>query len=424
MTHVMDKPLQLPWWKKPQLTPAYIAGGVILGLAVLTILFWSTRERSFRTPLNNVTISTVSEGVFHDFVPLHGLVVPKDAIEMDALVGGQVERILVQAGDQVEKGQPIIVFRNENLQLNVLRNESQTAQSIAQIQNQQNQLETTRANNESQLANIRYQIANLEHLVARYDPLFKEGALDAKTVQQAHDQLDYYRTLLPLQLDTNARAEKLRVKQLPGLQAEEDSLLQSLTFNQNQLEALTEKAPVAGKLTMLGVSKIGENINPGTRLAEINPPTGFKITADIDEYYLARVKAGQSADIDVDGIRYKLRVARVYPQVKNGTFTADFTFDGKAPQNPTQGASVDGKLSLGADDKALILPSGAFLEASGGDYVFVLDAGGSSAHRRRVKLGRRNVEQVEVLSGLAADERVITSDYSTYDKIDRIDLTK
>ncbi len=420
----MDTPIEPAWWHRPFVLPALSIAAIAIAIGIITLGFWGTRERSVRVPLANVIIATVERSTFHDFVPLNGTVVPRDAIEMDALEGGQVERILVQAGDVVVQGQPMVVFHNENLQLNVLRNESQTAQSIAQIQQQQNQLETTRANNESQLANIRYQIANLQHLVARYDPLLASGAMDAKTVQQAHDQLDYYHTLLPLQIDTNRRAEQLRVKQLPGLQSEEDSLLKSLKFNQNQLEALTEKAPVAGKVTSLSVSKIGENVVAGAPLAEINPPTGFKIAAEIDQYYLSRTKAGQSADITIDGADYKLRAARVYPQVKNGTFTVDFTFEGKAPVNPTQGAGVDGKLSLGADGTALILASGAFLQASGGDYVFVLDPQGSSAHRRRVRLGRRNAEQVEVLQGLEPGDRVITSDYSTFDKIDRIDLTR
>ena len=420
MVHAMDTPIEPAWWRRPYVLPALYVAGAVLAVGILTLAFWSTRERSFRTPLANVTVSTVEKNVFHDFVPLHGTVVPKDAVEIDALVGGQVEQILVQAGDQVEKGQPMVIFRNEQLQLRVLQAEGQTAQGISSVQGQLNQLENTRANNETALANIRYQITTLEHDLARYEPLLKVGAIYAITVEQARDQLDHYRALLPLQLDTNARAEKLRAKQLPGLQEQEDALLASLKFNQHQLDALTEKAPVAGKLTALNVSKIGENVNQGFHLAEINPPTGFKISADIDQYYLARTKKGQSADIDIDTVRYKLRVDRIYPQVKNGTFTADLIFDGKAPQNPTQGTGVDGKLSLGADGQALILASGAFLEASGGDYVFVLN--GNSAYKRRVKLGRRNVEQVEVLQGLQPGDRVITSDYSTYDKIDRIDL--
>jgi HlyD family secretion protein len=131
---------------------------------------------------------------------------------------------------------------------------------------------------------------------------------------------------------------------------------------------------------------------------------------------------GQQADVDLNGQRFNLKVLRVYPAVKGGTFAVDLAFVGAMPQGLSPGATAEGKLSLGGDRRGLVLPAGAFLEASGGDYVFVLDAKGASAHRRRVKLGRRNAEQVEVISGLSAGERVITSDYATYDRIDRIDL--
>jgi HlyD family secretion protein len=203
---------------------------------------------------------------------------------------------------------------------------------------------------------------------------------------------------------------------------EEKSLQQSLEATHAQLDDLTVRAPVTGKITQLDL-KIGENRNRGERLAEITPPTGFKISADIDEYYLGRARVGQAADLELNGTRFNLHVARIYPQVKGGTFVMDLAFDGHMPQGLSPGAAAEGKLSLGGDSRGLILPAGAFLEASGGDYVFVLDADGQSAHRRRVKLGRRNTDQVEVLGGLAAGDRVITSDYSSYDKIDRIDLT-
>ncbi|MBN9555486.1 MAG: efflux transporter periplasmic adaptor subunit, partial [Alphaproteobacteria bacterium] len=133
-------------------------------------------------------------------------------------------------------------------------------------------------------------------------------------------------------------------------------------------------------------------------------------------------KAGQHADIDLNGTRHALRIARIYPEVKNGVFKADLGFEGAMPVGLSPGATADGKLSLGGDSKGLVLSAGAFLEASGGDYVFVLDANGRAAQRRRVKLGRRNLEQVEVLGGLQPGDRVITSDYSAYGQVERIDL--
>ncbi len=418
----MDRAIVPPWWHQPRMRMLGVGAAILLVLALLTLAVRSASERSLRVAANEVTTGTVARGVFHDFVPLHGTIVPRDTIYLDALAGGQVEKLLAQAGDQVQQGQPLIVFHNAQLELDVLNNEGRLVESITQLQTFQTQLETNRAANAAALESIRYNIANLEHTTARYDPLLQSGAIAPQNVQQVHDQLDYYQKLLPVQTETNKRQEELRLKELPSLQAEQQSLQQSLAATKAQLDELTVRAPVSGRITALDL-KIGENRNRGERLAEITPATGFKVSADVDEYYLGRVRNGQAGDIELNDVRYDLHVARVYPQVKNGTFTVDLTFDGKMPMGLSPGSTAEGKLSLGGDSGGLVLPAGAFLEASGGDYAFVLDAGGKSAHRRRIKLGRRNSEQVEVLSGLAAGERVITSDYSTYDKIDRIDLT-
>jgi HlyD family secretion protein len=417
----MDTPLVLAWWRRPGARALWLAGG--LGLAVLLAMLLSRgmSERSLTVPRSNVTIAAVARGVFHDFVPLHGTVVPRDTIYLDALVGGQVANILAQAGDRVVAGQTLVVFRNSQLQLDVLGGEGRLVESLTQVQAQQTQLENTRIANETALENIKFNITSLQHTLARYERLLSEGGVSEHDVEQARDQLDHFKALLPLQQETNRQQESSRRTQLPGLQAFERSLQQSLETTRRELDDLTVTAPVSGQITELDL-KVGENRNRGERLAEITPETGFKIAADTDEYYLGRVKRGQVAQVTLSGVRYGLHVARVYPAVKSGVFTVDLTFDGRMPTGLSPGATADGKLSLGSDRTGLVLPAGAFLEASGGDYVFVLDADGKSAHRRRVKLGRRNGEQVEVLSGLGAGEHVIISDYATYDRIDRIDL--
>jgi HlyD family secretion protein len=419
MLHVMDRPIHIAWWHTPKMRLTAIGGGAALFALLLSLALWSARERSLSLAKSDVTIGAVSRDVFHDFVPLRGAVMPRDTIYLDALEGGQVEKVLVQAGDEVVQGQPLVIFRNAQLQLDVLNNEGRLVESITQLQSFETQLEANRATNAKTLADIKYNIASLQHTANRYDPLLKQGAMSQKDVETVHDQLDHYRTLLPLQVETNRRQEALRLAQLPGLQSELVGLKKSLQVTRDKLDDLTVKAPVTGRITALDL-KIGENRNRGERLAEIVPPTGFKIAADIDEFYLPRTRAGQAGDVELNGKTYRLKLARVYPQVKGGTFTADFAFQGAMPTGMTSGAAAQGKLTLGGDRNAVILPAGPFLEASGGDYVFVLDGG--SAHRRRVKLGRRNVEQVEVLSGLVPGDRVITSDYANYATIDRIDL--
>ncbi len=417
----MDSPVIAAWWRRPGARAVWAVAGLCLVAALATFLSRGMAERNLTIARANVTIAPVARGVFHDFVPLHGTVVPKDTVYLDAQVGGQVEKILVQAGDRVTAGQPLVILRNSQLQLDVLNGEGRLVESLTQVQAQQTALENTRITNETALENIRYNITSLSHTLARFERLLAEGGISQREVELTRDQLAHFQALLPLQQQTNRQQEASRQAQLPGLQAFEKSLKQSLETTRRELDDLTVKAPVTGQVTQLDL-KIGENRNRGERLAEITTDTGFKIAADTDEYYLGRVKRGQGADVTLSGTRYGLHVARVYPAVKSGVFTVDLTFDGQMPTGLSPGATADGKLSLGGDRAGLVLPAGAFLEASGGDYVFVLDEGGKSAHRRRVKLGRRNGEQVEVLSGLSAGERVITSDYATYDRIDRIDL--
>jgi HlyD family secretion protein len=167
---------------------------------------------------------------------------------------------------------------------------------------------------------------------------------------------------------------------------------------------------------------VGESRNVGDRLAEITPATGYKLSSTVDEYYLGRVRPGQAASMELDGKSLPLKVTRVYPQVKSGGFVVDLAFAGPTPDGLLRGQTLQGRLSLGADIQGLVLPAGAFLERSGGDWAFVLAPDGHRALRRRIKVGRRNAEQVEVLGGLAAGERVITSDYTGLERIDRVDL--
>jgi HlyD family secretion protein len=206
------------------------------------------------------------------------------------------------------------------------------------------------------------------------------------------------------------------------MHAQIEKLQQDLGITHSKLDNLTVRAPASGLLTALDLT-VGENRNRGERLGMITPDTGSKLTADIDEYYLGRLRAGQNAVVDLEGRTWPLVVTRAYPQVKDGAFAIDLAFEGAVPPGLLPGQSLQGRLALGRDEPALTLVSGAFLERSGGDYAFVLDASGRTAQRRRIRLGRRNAEHVEVLTGLAAGDRVIVSDYDGFERVDRIELT-
>jgi len=423
MTTVMDRPIARPLWRRRSTLITAAALAAVLSTVGLAAAVIGDAKPSVRVPIQNVTLGTAQPGVFHDFVVLRATAQPKDVIYLDALEGGQVQEVLAQAGDIVTQGQPLLRFRNTELELEVLDREGRLVESITQLQSYEKQLEDTRLANEKAAAQIEYDITRLQRTAERRDALAAKGYISRDLHDQVHDELDHNRKLLPLQTTANQQQDVLRRRQIPQIRNELSTLQESLRVTRTKLDTLVLRAPVAGRLTDMDI-KVGEIRNRGQRLGQIVADTGFKLQAQIDEYYLDRVRAGQTGAVTIEDREVPVRVTRVDPQVKNATFQVDLAFEGAMPRGLLPGQALEGRLTLGGDRPALILPAGPFLERTGGDWVMVADAGGGHADRRRIKIGRRSAQQVEVLGGLKAGERVITSDYAGFEKVDRVVLSK
>ena len=315
----------------------------------------------------------------------------------------------------------MVELSNTELELDVLDREGRLVESITQLQSYQTQLEQNRVANQKALAQIDYAVTRLQRSIARRNILVADDAEPVEVKDQVQDELDYDLEVRPMQDESNRKQEELRRQQLPYIRDQLEKLQEDLKITHGKLDNLTVRAPVTGRLTALDV-KVGENRNRGERFGEVTPDTGSKVAAEVDEYYLGRVLDGQHADIEIGDKTWALKVVRVYPKVMNGTFTIDLAFQDATPAGLLPGQNVQGKLALGADRTATILPAGAFLERTGGDWIFVLAKDGKSALRRTMKIGRRNAEQVEILNDLAVGEQAIISDYAGFERIDRIDL--
>ena len=422
----MDRKIQRKRWSLRQWPLAVrlaLAGAALLLTALLAVtLTGRTAVRTIRIPLQQVTIATIEQGTFHDLIPLRANVVPRETLYIDAIDGGRVDRVLVEAGDTVQAGQPLIELSNTNLALSVIQQESQLNQAISQLQQNEIVHEQEKLSNERALAEIHYGLVRLRRSSSRRDTLAARGAVSAEQRDQAADELAYYEQLEPIQTASTRRQSDLRDRLLPDIHRQLDSLRGNLDVVRGKLDGLIVRAPVAGRITAIDL-KVGEHRDSGQRLAEVTPQTGMKLSADIDEFYLSRVHLGQAAAIDLDGHEIKTTVRRVAPQVHNGHFTIDLAFDGASPSNLVAGETAQGRLQLGGDTPARLLAVGPFLERTGGDWIFVLAEDGRSAERRRIKVGRRTTEQLEILSGLAVGERVMISDYTGLETADRIVLT-
>jgi HlyD family secretion protein len=427
LTGGMDRKIHYKPWSParwPLGAKIGVAATAIAVVALLAVkLIAGSSVRTLRIPLEQVTLATVRRGVFHDLIPLRANVVPRQTIYVDATDGGRVDRVLVEPGDLVQEAQPIIVLSNTNLALQVIQQESQLNQAISQLQQNEIALEENQLANDRALADIDYNLVRLNRSAERRETLAAKGLVSPEQRDVVTDELAYYKRLRPIQANSNERQSELRARLLPGIHEQLKNLHGNLTVVHDKLDSLVVRAPVAGKITAIDL-KVGEALSPGQRLAEVTPQTGMKLVADIDEFYLRRVRVGQRATIVLDGNAVNVTVRRVYPQVVSGLFRLDLDFEGTSPPMLVEGATAQGQLQLGGDTPATILPAGTFLQHTGGDWIFVVGPEGRSAERQRIKLGRRTSEQLEVLGGLRTGQQVITSDYTGFDKVDRIVFTR
>lgn len=422
----MDRQIPLGKWPWSVLSPgaklALVATLSVLVILLLLFFILGGGTRTLRIPLNQVTSATVERGVFHDLIPLRANVVPRDTVYVDAMDGGRVDRVLVQAGDVVEAGQPMIVLSNTNLALQVIQQESQLNQAISQLQQNEISLEQNQLANQRSLADIDYNLIRLQRAAKRRNDLATRGMLSVEERDTVTDELAYYQKLRPIQSESGQRQSALYERLLPEIDRQLQNLRGNLTVVHDKLDSLVVRAPVSGKVTALDL-KVGENLGAGQRLAEVTPDTGMKLEADIDEFYLQRVHVGQVATIMLDESPVPFTVKRVSPQVHNGQFKIELDLNGVSPSSLVQGATEQGHLKLGGDTPALILPTGAFLEQTGGHWCFVMDSAGHSAQRHNIEIGRRTSEQIEILKGLHAGDQVVISDYTGFDHIDRLVFT-
>lgn len=417
----MDRPVLIPWWQQRRWISVALATLLVVVVLMSVVAWLGPAGRSLRADRDQLSMAVATKDTYQDFIPFRGKAIPLETIYLDALEGGRVEHVHVQPGDEVTAGQLLVELSNTELELTVLDREARLIESIVQLQAYQTQLEQNHLGNQKALAEIEYDIARLTRSSKRRSTLAERGMESREAYDSVQDELAYVQALRPLQARSNDQQDALRMQQLPQITAQLDKLHQDVEITRSKLESLNVRAPAAGRMTAIDL-KVGENRNRGERLGEITPGTGFKLTAEVDEYYLGRLRQDQTATVETETKQRQLRVTRVYPRVANGVFLVDLAFEGTMPADLLPGQTLQGKIAFGNDTQALVLPTGPFLQHTGGNWVFVVSKDGRYAVRSSIKLGRRNVEQVEVLSGLQPGDRVITSDYSSYDRIDRIEL--
>jgi HlyD family secretion protein len=397
-----------------------VAAGAIVLLAVSAyayVQYGLTRTLSVGS--ERLTVSKVSYGTFHEYIPVTGNVEPRTTVYLDAIGGGQVTAVHVEEGAFVNAGDKIVTFKNTDLQLRVIQTEAQAAEQLAQMSTLRMQYDNTHLRNQRDLIDIEYQIDRLERDLARKRPLLTTGGATQGQIDDLEAELERYRGWLVPAREAIKLDEEFRDNQIARMNAAQDAMNRNLAIARENLENLVIIAPISGQLTLLEAN-VGESKSAGQRVGQVDEINAFKVNAFIDEFYISRVTIGQVASADIDGKTYELTVNKVYPGVNNRQFEVDLLFVTEPPAAIRRGQTLRMRLEIGQPADTLVVANGAFFDDTGGQWVFVVDPSGDYAERRSVRFGRRNPEGIEVLDGLEQGDQVVTSSYESFLTFDRI----
>jgi len=388
-----------PWWRR-RVTLLAVA------LAVAAVLLWRFLPASGSTDVAMADIETgaVERAAFADYLPVRATVAPRVTTLVGVLSGGQVETLLVQDGAMVTQGQPLATLANPTLKLDVLTREAQIASQLGQVAGEDLGIERNRLDRAGQIAQANYDLIKARRELGIREQLHTQGFMSDAGVKSFAEEAAYQQKRLA-QLQSGGAAEaRITTTQGQRLTDTRGRLESNLSAVRSGLDALVIRAPTGGRLTNF-ILQPGQTLKAGDPAGQVDSEGSWKLEADVDEYFLGRVSVGQQAQ--AGGAR--LTVSKVLPAVKDGRFRVELTFNGPPPAGLNRGQTQDIRITLGSTAPALVAPVGGWLESGGGATAFVLDADGGHARRRAVKTGRRNPEQVEILSGLHAGERIVTS---------------
>ncbi|WP_229422021.1 efflux RND transporter periplasmic adaptor subunit [Massilia aquatica] len=399
------------------------AAAVALALAAGAAALWQQIPRGLQVARADARIATVARGVFRDDVALRATAAPLHSVMLDAVESGRVEEIFARDGALVDKGEVLFRLSNPQRRLDLLAREAEHAQQISNLTNLRIALEASRMERERRGAELAFALALAEKQHARSAALAQQGFVSPTALEDSLDRVAQQRRLY--QSDkagyrSEATTQRDAVRQMEQAIGRLEAGLQLVNAT---IDALAVRAPVSGRLTDFHL-QVGETVKPDQHLGRIDDVDRFKLTAQVDEYYLNRVAVGRQGTATIDGRAHALTVSRIYPQIKEGRFTLELAFAGGQGATLAPGQAADALVTLGGASDALLLPNDAYINDSGGVAVYVLDQDGKTATRRALRSGRRSHSQVEVLGGLAPGERVIVSSYAAYGKAARLQLTE
>lgn len=390
----------------------YIAAAAALA-ALLVWIVLGTTANTTTVDATDITISDVTRGKFDDYVRLNGQVLPIQVVQISPEEGGIVREKVVEEGTRVRKGDVILRLSNSNLDLQILNAEAELAEKQNLLRNTQVAMQQDRLNNRTEQATLDTDCDRKRRAYEQNARLYKERLISKEVYLQSREDYNLARRKQSLISQRLKQDSLYRHVQMAQMEDNLDNMRKNVLLVRDRKNKLEVRSAIDGELGLLDV-ELGQNIAAGQNIGQINDLSDFKVQAQIDEHYIDRVRPGLSASFSRDGKTYLLRVRKVYPEVRNGTFRTDFVFVGERPAQMRSGQTFYVELALGKSQQATLIPRGTFFQTTGGNWIFVLDKSGRKAYRRNINIARQNPQYYEVTDGLEPGERVITSGYEAF----------
>ncbi len=399
----------------------YLAGALFL----LFVVWLLVRDNSstLRVDARTISVGTVARGEFNDYIRVTGQVQPITTVQLSPLEAGIVERLVVEEGASVRKGDVLVELSNTSLTLEILNSEAELAEK-------QNILRNTLISMEQQKLDLRLDKVQLDLDVERKrrtwqqnEELYRSNLIAREDWLQSKEDYELAAKKRELNIERQIQDSLYRTVQIEQMEDNLANMKRNMELIRQRIGNLQVKSPIDGEVGLLDVV-LGQSVSSGQKIGQVNDLSDYKVEAEIDESYIDRVRAGLDATFERQDTAFTMRLRKVYPEVRNGQFRADFTFVGAHPRNIRSGQTYYLHLELGQPTDAVIIPRGSFYQSTGGAWIYVVAPEGDRAYKRQIRIGRQNPQYYEVLEGLEPGERVIVSGYENYGANDVLILNK
>ena len=390
---------------------------VWVGVAALALfigwLVLRDNSSTLRVDAQLLNVATVEQGEFNDYVRLTGSVQPMTTVQLSPLESGVVERIVAEEGTQVKRGDVILEMSNNSLSMQILQSEADLAEKQNILRNTMISMEQERLALRQEKLQLDLEVSRLKRTFEQNQSLYNDKLLAREDYLRSKEDYELAVGRRNLVLERQRQDSLYRSSQVEQMEESLLSMQRNMELIRQRVDNLKVKAPIDGEVGMLD-AVLGQSLQQGANIGQVNDLTTYKVQAQIDEHYIDRITTGLVASFERQDTRYEMQLRKVYPEVRNGQFKADFRFVGDAPENIRSGQTYYLNLQLGEAAEAILIPRGSFYQATGGKWIYVLDATGEKAYRREIRIGRQNPQYYEVIEGLQPGEKVIVSSYDNF----------